>query len=82
MTQSIEFMCVTAECVTSFPNLYIGLSSPVAVFRITGIITQIYLLQWIYGQSNRHFLFTQVFSDRPGGENKKKQWAIVHQRLW
>lgn len=67
MTQSVEFMCVTVECVTSFPNLYVGLSSPIAVFRITGIITQIYLLQWVYGQSNGHFLFTQVFSDGPGG---------------
>lgn len=75
MTQSVEFMCVTAECVTSFPNLYVGLSSPIAVFRITGIITQICLLQWVYGQSNGHFLFTQVFSDGPGGEKETMSYC-------
>lgn len=52
-----------------------GLATAVAIFHITGIISQVLLLQGVDGQRNGHLLLSQMLLDHPAKQaTKHTEW--------
>lgn len=57
---------------TFLDELDVGLSPPVAILHVAGVVAQVGLLQRLDGQRDRNFLLSQVLPDCPTGGSKKQ----------
>lgn len=63
------------RALTPLEELDGSLASAVTVFHITGIISQVLLLQRVNSQRNGHFLLTKMLLDHPATQ-RKTHWAM------
>lgn len=65
-------MCVR---LTFLGELDVGLSPPIAVLHVAGVVAQVALLQRVDGQRDGNFLLPQVLPDCPtGGGREHRKW--------
>lgn len=64
------------RALTPLEELDGSLASAVTVFHITGIISQVLLLQRVNSQRNGHFLLTKMLLDHPATQ-RKTHWAML-----